>query len=298
MNVDPSRFAVVLELVRKLLGAWGYSGEHVPTSLGRVHLWRASGSGPLPPVLVIHGLGSAALNWVPVLELLRPHVSQILAVDLPGHGFSDRPQVLTNDALRDALIEALDRSGHPPSLVVGHSLGGAAALRYVLARPRAARGLLLFSPAGAPLDREQLDGVRSLFHVDSYDDAVRFLRALHARPAELRARLAAPFVQASLQDPVLRGWLATVQPYEDGDPGQVYVSPAEIGAITAPMRVVWGLADRILPFTARDYWQAHLPLHATLIQPEGIGHTPFLDDRKWTAEEIRMFAAQISGRGR
>jgi pimeloyl-ACP methyl ester carboxylesterase len=279
----------VTELARRLLSAYGYRSDLVPTAVGRVHLWSAPGRGSASPVLVIHGLGSAALNWIPVLEQLRPHVQRVYAVDLPGHGFSDKPAELTEDLLRDGLLEGLERSGHARALVVGHSLGGAAALRYVNARPDRARGLLLFSPAGAPLSPEELDAVRALFTVETYEDAVKFLRVLHARPAELRARVAAPFVRASLRDPQLRSWLSTVAPH-DGQAGSIWLDPAEIRKLSVPLRVVWGRDDRILPASALAFWRAHLPPGAELFEPSGIGHTPFLDDRTWTVSQIRACA--------
>jgi pimeloyl-ACP methyl ester carboxylesterase len=264
----------------------------VPTSVGRIHLWSAEGGGSLPPVLVVHGLGSAALYWIPMLEHLRPRTRGVMAIDLPGHGFSDRPLALTSDTLLAGVLEALEQADHAPSLVIGHSLGGAAALRYVNAFPARARGLLLFSPAGAPLDHQELAAVKALFRVDSYQDAVRFLRTLHARPAELRARLAAPFVRATLRDPTLRAWIDAIPAFED-DVGRAYLSPSEIEGLPVPARVVWGRMDRVLPGSAREYWRSHLPPRGTLIEPDHVGHTPFLDDRRWTARQVLSFDAEL-----
>lgn len=279
--------------MRRLLTAFGYRSEMVSTSAGRVHVWSAPGRGRLPPVVVLHGLGSASINWIPILESLRPHVHQVFAVDLPGHGFSERPTAFTNEVLQRGVVEGLDGAGHPPALVIGHSLGGAGALRYVNARPERVRGLLLFSPAGAPLAADELAAVRSIFSVDTTADAVRFLRTLHARPAELKARIAAPFVRASLRDPALREWLGTVPPFDPSTPDAVYLTPAEVAEVRGPLRVVWGREDRILPASALAFWRTHLPPHGDLIEPAHVGHTPFLDDRAWTARAIRSFAETL-----
>lgn len=284
---------VAREVVRRLLAAWRYTSELVPTSSGHVHVWAAEGSGPGAPVLVIHGLGSQAMYWVPMLEHLRPHVARVMAVDLPGHGFSDRLPALSHETLQSALFEGLRRFDHQPAAIIGHSLGGAAALRYVNAAPDRARGLLLFSPAGAPLDAEQLATVRRLFRVDSYEDAVRFLRLLHARPAELRARVAAPFVRASLRDPALRAWLDSVPAYDPTDPDPTFLNADEIRSVRVPLRVVWGRVDRVLPTASRDFWRQNLPPGASWIEPPHVGHTPFLDDRRWTASELRSFVASL-----
>lgn len=288
-----SPLRAVDEIGRRILNAWTYRSEHVETSVGRAHVWRAPGSGELPPLLLIHGLGSSAMHWIPMLERLRAHVRGVVAVDLIGHGFSHRPEVLTHEALRVGLLEALAAVQAEPAVVIGNSLGGAAALRWALANPERTAGVLLFSPAGAPLTAAELARVRQTFTVDSYDDALRFMNNLLARPSRgLRSRLAAAWVRETLSDPVLRGWLETVPAFEEGDPEGVYVRPDEIRAVAAPVQVVWGRHDRILPPTGREFWRAHLP-NGGLLEADHVGHTPYLDDVRWTADHIREFATRL-----
>jgi pimeloyl-ACP methyl ester carboxylesterase len=285
------------EFGRRLLNAWSYKSEHLTTSVGRAHVWRAEGSGALPPLLLVHGLGSAAMHWIPMVEHLRPHVQSVVAVDLLGHGFSERPDVLTNDLLRVALVEALSQVDLGPALMIGNSLGGAVALRYANAYPERVAGLLLFSPAGAPLTAGELDQLRRLFSVDSYEAAVRFMYNLQARPGPIRSRLAAPWVRSVLSDPALRSWLNSVPAHEDGDPEGIYVTPEEIRSVNVPFQVVWGTHDRVLPSSAREFWRQNLPSGA-LVDAANVGHTPFLDNRRWTAEHIRSFAAGLVQRER
>lgn len=280
------------ELGRRLLTAWQYRSEHVQTSAGAVHLWRVAGSGPLPPLLLIHGFGSAAMHWIPMIEHLRPHVRAVWAVDLLGHGFSARPATLTADQLRVSLFEALDQVALDRAVVVGNSLGGIVALRYVNARPERAAGLLLLSPAGAPLDAEELARLQRLFTVETYLDAVRFMDNLVARPSRVRSRLAAAWVRGVLADPVLRSWLHSVAPHEEGDPDGIYLTPEEVRSVPVPFEVVWGAHDRVLPASTREFWRANAP--GALVEPEHVGHTPYLDDRQWTADHIRQFAARVT----
>jgi pimeloyl-ACP methyl ester carboxylesterase len=278
----------VLEAVgRRVLLAVGYRSRHVETSAGRVHVWTYDGSGPLPPLVLFHGFGSSAMHWMPLLQQLRPRTRGIVAIDLPGHGLSDRPPELTHDLLRAGVSEAMDALDHEPAVVIGNSLGGAVGLRYVNARPERVLGAVLFSPAGAPMSAEDLAALREVFRMDQHADAVRFVRRLHGRPVGVRAHLLAPILRRTLADPVLKSWLDRVS---EGD----FLEPDELRAVPRPVRVIWGRQERILPAHALAFWREHLPATSEVLEPEGFGHSPFLDDRRWTADQVVSFAEGLA----
>lgn len=99
-------------------------------------------------VVLVHGLGGAAENWVELApELARRH--RVIVPDLPGHGFSE-PTGRAGDLgpYADAVLAVCAAEGVERAIVVGHSLGGVVAIRLALARPELVRGLVLCSPAG------------------------------------------------------------------------------------------------------------------------------------------------------
>src|SRR5690349_2011545 len=129
---------------RFVLRRRGVETRWVDTPYGRIHAYDARGGGGLPPVVLLHGIGSAATPFGPLLERLRPHVRRVTALDLPGHGFSTDTSVpLTPAVLFESVTTALDVLIDEPAIIVGNSLGGAVALRYALARPERARALVL-----------------------------------------------------------------------------------------------------------------------------------------------------------
>jgi pimeloyl-ACP methyl ester carboxylesterase len=91
------------------------------------------------PVVLIHGLHSSAeINWKltgVVAELAKDH--QVIAFDLPGHGRSDRPE--NEDAYGLQLVEdvvlLLDHLKIEKAHVVGYSLGGMVALKFLAKHP-------------------------------------------------------------------------------------------------------------------------------------------------------------------
>lgn len=251
----------------------------VDTSAGRVHVLSRSGGGDLPPIVLFHGFGSSALHWVPLLRRLRPHVRGVLAIDLPGHGFSDRPAPLTHEVLRAGITEAMDLVHREPAVIVGNSLGGLTALRYLHARPDKVLGAVLLSPAGAPMTAEDLDALRATFRIRTSAEARAFLDRLYARPVGPLGHLFVPTLRRTFSDPTLMNWFATVSEADFLDPGEVSSAPR-------PLRLVWGREERILPAAQLEFWRAHLPPGSALVEPEGLGHSPHFDSAARTAEEI------------
>jgi pimeloyl-ACP methyl ester carboxylesterase len=108
--------------------------------------WFVGGSGL--PLVLVHGLGGAASNWIELApELARDN--RVLAVDLPGHGGSAPLPALPNlEPFADRLGLLLEREGAHPAVLVGHSLGCLVALRLAMRSPQLVRGLVLISAAG------------------------------------------------------------------------------------------------------------------------------------------------------
>lgn len=136
---------------------WSHRGvvippaERWPLAVGEIHV-RESGEGPAPVVLV-HGLGGSALNWVPLMERLDGPASS-LALDLPGFGMSPPPRdgdysPRGHARAVAAVIEEWrgrrDTAG--PVHVVGNSMGGAVAVQLAALRPDLVASLTLVSPA-------------------------------------------------------------------------------------------------------------------------------------------------------
>jgi pimeloyl-ACP methyl ester carboxylesterase len=106
----------------------------------------AAGAGE--PLLLVHGLGGAAANWLALAPLLLPG-RRVLVPELPGHGGSSPlPAAPTLNAYADRLGLLLAHEGAAPAAVVGHSLGGAIALRLAIRRPESVGSLVLAAAAG------------------------------------------------------------------------------------------------------------------------------------------------------
>jgi len=101
------------------------------------------GSG-YPSVLLLHGLSSAGPVWWQIADALEASGHTAVAPDLRGHGESAHPNEYSLDAYTRDVLETCPG---PWDLIVGHSLGGAVAVRAASMNPDFATAYLLIDPA-------------------------------------------------------------------------------------------------------------------------------------------------------
>jgi pimeloyl-ACP methyl ester carboxylesterase len=128
------------------------------------------------PLILLHGIGSRGISWLPILEPLSARF-QLVVPDLRGHGDSDKPSTgyLVSDYVADldALIAAL-RLRRP--VIVGHSLGALIALAWAARHPDEAAGIVLEDPPLRPDPQApaRLDGWLALAQTPVDEVARRF----------------------------------------------------------------------------------------------------------------------------
>jgi len=100
------------------------------------------------PLMLVHGLGGCAANWVDLAPLVATK-RRVLIPELPGHGLSTPlPAVPNLAAFADRIRFLAELEGMLPAAVVGHSLGGVVALRLALRSPGDVSALVLAAGAG------------------------------------------------------------------------------------------------------------------------------------------------------
>ena len=120
-------------------------------SLNALHVPRPS-TADLPPLVFIHG-ASGNLNDPAgaFLEPLRGR-AELLFVDRPGHGYSDRggPENGMPDGQAEAVAKAMAHYGIDRAIIVAHSFGGSIAASLALQHPDRVQGLVFLSAATHP----------------------------------------------------------------------------------------------------------------------------------------------------
>jgi pimeloyl-ACP methyl ester carboxylesterase len=256
----------------------------VRTPLGQVRFYDLASRGPLPTLVLVHGLGAGcAAQYAAWFFLARGVFRRVLAPDLPAHGGSPALPRMDAPSVYDAVAAGLDAVLDEPPLVYGNSLGGAVALSYGLKRP--VSGLFLASPAGTPLPEPLLETLRQRLTVPTPSSARELLAALQGKPGAWSSLFAAD-VHARFARPPIRALVRSVRNAHG-------FAPDALRGLQAPTLLWWGQEERLLPPEMLDYFMRHLP--ARLERPEGVGHVPHVDAPLWTWRRLVQFARESVG---
>ena len=250
-----------------------------------MHYFEFGSDAPDRPTLVaLHGLSSGATPLGTVLRKLTSHYGRIIAPDMSGHGFSDDPETLTTEAIYEGMIPLLEATLNGPAVFFGHSLGGAVSIRIALERPELVSGLVLLSPAGAPTPSDSHEAWIERFQMTDQAAATAFVRDLYVKSPAFLPIVAWTCRRLFRRDPVRQLLASTRRDHA--------ITGEELNGLTVPIRFIWGDAERTLLKVHRDFFIAHLPLHADVVTPSHFTHCPYLEYPDQVAALVAGFVAQ------
>lgn len=272
--------------MRAATGAWDPVEWHDAAG-ARVAIAR-KGRGPV--LVCLHATGHGARDFEPLAERVGD-AFEVIAVDWPGQGLSPRDTEPPSAWRYAAILEALlPQVADGPVVVVGCSIGGAAAMELALRRPDLVRGLVLCDPGGlVALDRptRAAIGAMSAFFAAGARGASWFPWAfslyyrlvLPGSPA--RAQRSRIVAAARDTAPVLaEAWASFADSRAD--------LRDRVAAIACPVLFAWARGDRVLPWKGSEAAARTIPDHCVEFF-EG-GHAAFLEDPDRFAQALRTFA--------
>ena len=222
---------------------------------------------PEPPIVLLHGFGAERTAWHWLRALLQ---GPVIAFDLPGHGRrTDRKAHSLADIVEDVASQ-LDALGLEEVHLVGHSLGGAVALALTASGRVSVRSLVLIAPAGlgAPVSRVF---TRDFLQAGDEASMQAVLERMVADAESLPSGLAA----ATLRRMEAGGARAALSALEAGlfDESAGFEFGTILRQLAIPIRVIWGTADRIIPWSLDITPPGQVALHLF----QGVGHTPQIE---------------------
>jgi pimeloyl-ACP methyl ester carboxylesterase len=255
--------------------------------------YHVGGSGE--PLLMLHGLGGSAANWVELLPALVQRF-RVLAPDLPGHaGSSPLPRGAGMSDFAAVAEDLLAAEAAGPALVAGHSFGGHVALRLAHRRPELVRGLLLVAPAGIGSGTRAAQAAVLASVTIRPGRLVAPLRLRSAERAWVRRALFWPwFVSdaASLSADAAHGLLSGLRDHTDLKvAGRAMIADdprTDLDAVRCPVVLLWGARDAQLPLD--DAFEYTRRLRAKLRIVGDCGHLlPFERPDAWldALEDLR-----------
>lgn len=216
------------------------------------------------PLVLLHGVGANHAVWRRVTPALAED-HHVIAPDLPGFGESSPAREgFELDTAAAALADRLAQCAREPFDLLGNSLGGAVALELAVLRPDLVRRLVLAAPAGFAPRSSPVAAAAGAFS----DPAVR-----------IRRRVGAPIARSSTaRRAFLWGAIAEPQRLSADDArmllrassGSTRIGAAvaavlradlrsELGRVEAPLGVIWGWRDRVIPISTLRHIRAARP---------------------------------------
>lgn len=274
--------------VRKAVIGRGAISREIETRAGKIHVYDVPGNAnaKLPTIVICHGIAASSTGFAPIFMRLRQHARRVIVPDYPGHGLSREPSVrLTLDALFDAITSALDQLlDNDEFAIVGNSLGGVVALDYAVKRQERCRGVILLSPAGAASTPDEWNELMRAFGAKTRREAIAFMNRVYHR-IPLPGYLLAHELPATFRGRGPTDIFGSVS-------SDTTVREKELAELTMPILFVWGQSERLLPASHLGWWKSHLPKHAVIEEPAGMGHCPHFDAPQRIADRIVSFLNQ------
>ena len=248
-----------------------------------------------PPVVLIHGFASSLDTWDRVLpELAKSH--RVIALDLKGFGWSDRPEGDYSPAAEAALtLKLLDQLGVKRAAFVAHSWGSSVTLALALAAPERVSRIALYD---AWVYEEQLpttflmaraDGLGELLFSLFYDQRPDERITLAFYDKGLVSEKLVEDVEAALDRPgTTAAALAAVRGQRFTEQQQKYRN------IEQPVLLLWGREDVVTTLKFGERLSRDLP-HARLVVYPQCGHFPMIEARRQSTEELVKFLADDRG---
>ncbi len=253
------------------------------------------GSGPA--LLMVHGFAAGTHTFREQIAAFSGS-HRVIAVDLPGFGYSEQPPPGRGDYSHTGyarlLAQLMDRLGIAQATVMGHSLGGAIATRFAALFPERVDRLILVC-AAAPFRRPPLPPAWVLRAC--YPLAAAALNAARRRGLRTASRFVydPSLVTDEVREMYRRPWrmpgtaagqLKLVQDSRRD-------APFPLSAVQARTLVLWGEADRLISLRTGQRLHAGLPDARLEVIPRA-GHLVLEEQPAAANAVIRAFLAQPS----
>jgi 4,5:9,10-diseco-3-hydroxy-5,9,17-trioxoandrosta-1(10),2-diene-4-oate hydrolase len=242
------------------------------------------------PVVLIHGLGGSATGWLNTFTpLCAEH--RVYALDLIGHGRTDKPTAAQHrfSDLADFVCAFMSALEIDRAHMMGHSMGGAVALQFVIAYPERVERLILADSGG--LGREAAFFLR-LMSIPALGELMyKMTYTTNIQKFAQQVRTGA-FDASNISDQLIENIYAVEQGPDQykttlkvlrmgadwrGQKASFYKPILEqLPTILHPTLLIWGRHDALVPVKHGERAVKRIP-DARLEVIESCGHTPMFE---------------------
>ncbi len=234
---------------------------------------------PKGTIVFVHGAGGYWGKWRHQLPAMAAAGWRAIAVELPGHGYSEGPSCEQLTGYAEWLAEFAREAGLKDWVLCGHSMGGAIGQLFALANPGVLRGLVLVGTGSRLRVNPDLLAVYERNEV-SFD----FLRAAFSLHADEK------YVQEEMDEYQYTGWKVRYLDFKACDQYSVFEM---VHQIKIPTLVIVGREDRMTPVKFSQYLAGKID-GAKLVIVEGSGHYVMKEHPKETNQALVDFLYELT----
>lgn len=235
------------------------------------------------PVVLIHGYGAGVWVWEKQLEVLSQR-HRVLALDLIGHGFSDRPRIpYTPEAYIQCVRDFLESVGVKKASFVGNSMGGGIAWALAVLSPERVDKLVLIDSVPPDVLRHvKNESFRTLIAIHGVlPFLTQWVIATRNRRSVRRVLEECVYDRGLIQEEILDRQYNLLR--IRGTPWVLYSTLAHaheglkfrdsLRRISCPTLLIWGEKDQVLSWNVGKSLQEMIPGSMLRIIPDS-GHIP------------------------
>ena len=247
------------------------------------------------PILFIHGASQCWLQWDRQMNSNLAEDHRLVALDMRGHGFSDKPQDAYNDGKLwaedvKAVIQTLNLD-HP--VLSGWSYGPLVILDYIRHYGENQLGGLQFVGAVTKLGSEEAMSVLTPEFLSVVPQFLSMDSETSVRGLEGLLRLCFDREPSASEHYLMLGYNVSVPSYvRQGLFSRAFHNDDLLPKIRKPVLITHGAADAIVKPTVVDQHKGAMP-HAQVQLMENTGHAVFWDDASSFNERLHAFCGSL-----
>ncbi|HMK33083.1 MAG TPA: alpha/beta hydrolase [Nitrosopumilaceae archaeon] len=235
-------------------------------------------------IVLIHGLGGFAERWSAVIPLLSKKY-HVIALDLPGYGYSDKPSIdYTPEFFSKFIFDFLDTMGIKKTHMIGTSLGGQIVAECATTQNKMIEKIVLVCPAGImKTSTPTLDAYSMAALYPTPDTVKTAYEMMTGSSKKVSDDAIESFIKRMTQPNAKMAFMSTILALKNAPP-----ITERLANIISPTLLIWGKLDTMIPVKYANDFASSIK-NCRLEIMENCGHTPHIEEPAKFSQSVLNF---------
>lgn len=235
-------------------------------------------------IILLHGLGGYAERWSNTIPKLSSRY-KVIALDLIGHGQSDKPQVdFTPEFFRDSVLDFMESVSISNAFLIGNSLGGEIVAECAASQRSSIKKIVMVSPAGImKRSTPVLDAYIMAALYPTHESVKMAYQMMSGDSKEISEQTVQTFISNMTLPNAKMVFLSTLLGMKNSPP-----VTDKLRFINVPTLLIWGGEDKMIPIEYSKEFVSSIP-NCDFVIMNGCGHAPFEENSEEFANIVLEF---------